>query len=425
MKVRGISDHEFDNRLEALGFKLKALLPHLKSFDKKLVSEKYLRLVNMKNDFTTMKLSSGTRKAPYAIELFGESSQGKSTLGEQLLAAMLASASLPTGKEYQASYNPADKYMSTWTTDKLVMTVDDIANEKSDFVERPPTRAIIDLCNNQPYYANMADLGSKGKVFVEPVIVLVTTNVKDLDARAYSNCPYSIQRRMHIVVTVNAKPQFQFKDSRGRPIGIDSAAIAREYETMEREPLFDDIWTLTVERAVKPENQSSTATYEPLSYKGEKMVDISFKRFLNFVLEEFHVHLRSQELIVNRMLKRQKKLNICGINGCIQVKDFCEVHTHSNMQHHDCDHEYDETSDDEEEACRAMMSTPESSVCGDSDEEIDSDDESFKTVVDDEDSIDPEWEAERERQEIIYYRQYEGDVPNNSSMEPHWAAFVA
>jgi hypothetical protein len=423
-KVRGISDHEFDNRLEALGFKLRALLPNLKSFDKKLVQEKYSRLLNMKNDFTTMKLSSGTRKAPYAIELYGESSQGKSTLGEQALSAMLSSAKLPTGKEYQASYNPADKYMSTWTTDKLVMTIDDIANEKSDFVEKPPTRTIIDLCNNQPYYANMADLNSKGKIFVEPAIVLVTTNVKDLDARAYSNCPYSVQRRMNIVVTVNAKPQFQFKDSRGKAIGIDSAAVAREYDSMEKEPLFDDIWTLTVERAVMPENKATTAQYEPLSYKGEKLIDVSFKRFLNFVIEEFHVHLRSQELIVGRMLRRQKQLHLCGVDGCVQMKEFCEEHPHTDIQHHDGDHQYDETSDDEEEACRAMLSTPESSVCSEEEEDSEFDIEDDETVDDAESTIDPEWEAERERQEIIHCRRYPEDMSGMIPMDPHWGEEV-
>ena len=163
----------------------------------------------MKNELITLKISSGTRKAPFAVELFGDSNQGKTTFGDQLIDALLISNNLPVGKEYRAALNPGDKFFSTWTSDKLVAVLDDLANEKADFVERPPTRAIIDICNNQMYYAPKAELEAKGKCFVEPEVVLVTTNKKNLDAYAYSNCPYSIQRRMDLVMTVKCKRHFQ------------------------------------------------------------------------------------------------------------------------------------------------------------------------------------------------------------------------
>jgi len=204
-KIRGVSDAEFDRRLEELTNTIKNLMPTKSSFEKKLLSDKFNKLVDIRNDFTTLKISSGVRRAPFAIELFGESSQGKTTIGDQIVDALMASAGLPLDKEYRASYNPSDKFMSNWSTNKMVMFVDDVANDKSNFVERPPTRTIIDLCNNQPYYCNMAEADKKGKVFAEPYILIANTNVKDLDARVYSNCPYSIQRRMDAVVTVKAK----------------------------------------------------------------------------------------------------------------------------------------------------------------------------------------------------------------------------
>ena len=324
-KVKNVSDNEFDNRLEALCNRLKVMLPGLKGFDKKMIMDKYLRILTIKNDYVTKKISSGIRKAPFTIELYGESSQGKSTIGEQIISALLTSAELPTGKEYQASYNAGDKYMSTWTTDKLVMLIDDIANEKSDFVERPPTRAIIDLCNNQAFYANMADLASKGRVFVEPEIVMVTTNVKDLDARAYSNCPYSIQRRMHVVITVQAKPEFQLLDSDGKHMGIDSSKVQASYQNGET-PVFDDIWNLTLEVAVPPKKMTCQADYQPIVYKDKTLKGVSFVEAVNFLIDIYHEHKNNQQGIVDRMDKRSKKVELCGIEGCKQIKGYCLCH---------------------------------------------------------------------------------------------------
>ena len=327
MKVAKVSDSEFDRRLETLCTRVKNLLGGKMNFEKKVLNDKYMKLLKIKNDYITLKISSGVRKAPFAIELFGESSQGKTTAGDQIVDALLKSAGLPTGKDYRASYNPSDKYMSTWTTDKLVMFVDDIANDKSGFVERPPTRVLIDLCNNQPFYANMADLDSKGKVFVEPAIVVANTNVKDLDAYTYSNCPYSIQRRMKFVLTVKAKEEFQYIVD-GEPQGIDSDKIDAYYEEMGQVPVFDDIWEITVEKAKKPENLNQIATYEPVEFRGEVLSCVPFRTVLQFLIEEYERHDNNQERIIERNTVRQDRMELCPHPKCRQMKGFCDKHDH-------------------------------------------------------------------------------------------------
>ncbi|APG78055.1 hypothetical protein 1 [Wenzhou picorna-like virus 7] len=322
-RVACVSEQEFDRRLETLTTKIRNLIGNLKSFEKKILQDKFMRLLKIKNDYITMKISSGVRKSPFCIELFGASSQGKTTFGEQVIQALLTSAGLPTGKEYQASYNAADKFMSTWTTDKLVLLIDDMANDKSNFVERPPTRVIIDVANNAPFYANMADLDSKGKVFVEPELCVVTTNVKDLDARTYSNCPYSIQRRMHIVVTVSAKVEFQYTVD-GKPQGIDPAKVAA-FNKDKPDMAFDDIWELTLEKAVCPEKLSIAAGYAPVIWRGKKMEKVSFREAIQYLIEKYHEHITAQENILERMKKRQD-ICVCGVDGCKQIKGWCDVH---------------------------------------------------------------------------------------------------
>lgn len=327
-KVKGTSDAEFDDRLEALTTKLQTMknsMSEKASFEKKILSDKINALLVMKNDYITLKIASGVRKAPFAIELYGSSSQGKTTCGDQIVDALLTSAGLPTSKEKRATYNANDKYMSNWATNKQVLFIDDVANEKSNFVETPPTRTIIEVCNNQMCYANMAELDKKGKVFIEPALVIVNTNVKTMDANLYSNNPYSIQRRMHFVISVKAKTKYQHIVN-GQPQGINSRAIREEYKLLGKDPMFDDIWELTVEKAVAPTSLSSLAPYRVVDYKGLPLKDVSFNVVLQFLVEEFHAHIEDQENILTRMSRRDKDLRKCPHDKCIYIDTMCPIH---------------------------------------------------------------------------------------------------
>lgn len=323
MKVQGIDESEFDANLEKLTTKIKNMRePKLVTFEQRVLSQKLQRLLEIKNDYVLHKISSGVREAPFVMEFFGKSSQGKTTCAEQMVTGLCKSAGLPTGDEYRCSNNPGDKYMSTWATNKHTMIIDDMANTKSNFVERAPTQLLIDVCNNTPMYANMADLASKGKVFIEPKLVVITTNKKDLDAGTYSNCPYSTQRRAHYIITVKAKDSVQLKDKDGRPRGIDPEKAA----TYPQVGGFDDIWRLTIEQAVEPSHLATVATYEVVYWNGIKMKDVSFQLALNFLTEKHANHMKFQRLIVEKKRGRSQDLELCPVEGCCQLKATCLRH---------------------------------------------------------------------------------------------------
>lgn len=325
-KFADMSDQEFEKRLNRLSTSLLNLSSSLRGLDKKIVMDKVHRVLSMQNDFVAMKIASGVRHAPWAIELFGESSQGKTTLGDQLVDAVLTSQDLPVAKEYRCAYNASDKFMSNWTSDKLVMIFDDISNGKSQFVEQPPTRPIIDVINNQMYYAPKAELGSKGKCFVEPWIAMATTNKKDLDAGLYSNCPYSIQRRL-VCITVKAKQEFQRVED-GIPCGIDSSKV-REFYTVDGvydPPMFDDIWTVDIEKAVKPQNLKTVASYSPITWRGKVMKDVSMAECIQWAIEDFNEHRKNQEAMLEGMRVRENKMVKCTHPGCIHLAGNCPDH---------------------------------------------------------------------------------------------------
>lgn len=318
---------EFDRRLELLLTKLKIMVSSAKGFEKNLFTQKFQKMLQIKNDYITMKISSGIRRAPFCIELFGASSQGKSTFGDQLVDHLLFSQGYSTDKQYRASYNPSDEFMSNWQTNKLVLLLDDMSNEKPQFVQKPPVRALIDICNNTPYYANKAELEAKGKVFVEPVIVMVTTNKKSLDAYTYSNCPYSVQRRMDYVITVKAKPEFTRLEN-GKPQGLDANKVRESYmiNGIYTPRQFDDIWLLTVEKAVQPEALNLEASYTVVTWGDTLLKEVSSSVVREFLTEQFHLHKLNQDSIINSMSSRSNELVMCGHPGCIHLKGSCSKH---------------------------------------------------------------------------------------------------
>nr|QUS52725.1 hypothetical protein 1 [Mute swan feces associated picorna-like virus 20] len=327
-RIEGVTDSEFGNRLDKILIQLRNVLGNCTGLDKKLVTDKVTKCMMIKQELVTLKISSGTRRSPFAIELFGESSQGKTTFGDQMLDALLTSANLPIEKEYRAALNPGDKFFSNWTSDKLVAILDDMANEKSDFVEKPPTRAIIDICNNQMYYAPKAELEAKGKCFVEPEIVLATTNKKNLDAPAYSNCPYSIQRRMDLIMTVKCKEQFQRMDAMGRPCGVDSRKVREFYTTNGTyEPhAIEDIWEITIEKAVPGKDITHVGVYEPLVWRGNEMVNVSASEAIACAIEHFNQHRKNQFALMTAMSTRNKTMSKCRAEGCIHLHGYCPDH---------------------------------------------------------------------------------------------------
>lgn len=325
-KFTSTTDQEFKKRLDALSTTLLSLSHTLHGLDKKLVMDKLQKVLIMQNDYTTFKIACGVRHAPWAIELFGESSNGKTMFGDQLIDALLSSQGMPVDKQYRCAYNAGDKFMSNWTSDKLVMIFDDISNDKAQFVERPPTRAIIDVINNQMYYAPKAELEAKGKCFVEPWIAVATTNKKNLDAGAYSNCPYSIQRRL-TCLTVEAKPEFQRVED-GVLCGIDPTKV-RDYYTKDgvySPPMFDDIWFITIEQAVKPKNLREVAKYKPITWRGKEMVRVSMSECVQWAIEAFDQHRKDQEALLTGMRRRNGNLTLCGVDDCKQLSGNCPYH---------------------------------------------------------------------------------------------------
>jgi hypothetical protein len=87
----------------------------------------------------------------------------------------------------------------------------------------------------------MAEADMKGKVSVEPRVIISTKNVKDSCARVYSNEPASITRRDRITIECSVKPQFATHGM------LDENKVRKVYP--DGPPLIPDFWNITVEKS--------------------------------------------------------------------------------------------------------------------------------------------------------------------------------
>lgn len=323
----GKSDTDFFDLIQSVGGRLRTLAKESRGIDKAMIERKLLELAKIESDFCTMKLGSRIRKAPFVIELVGGSAQGKSTLMDQLVQAMLVSAGLDSDPKRRGVVNASEAFMSTWFSNMNVMIIDDFGQENPETTKTNPCRLLLDVCNNAIYIANKADLHQKGKVFVEPDIVVLTTNVMDLNAYAYAQCPYAIQRRPNLVIEVEAIEKYQDHTEDGISLGLSPAKVSQMYEekgVVDR-PEIEDLWELTVHRAVQPCKLVNIAHYEVVKHDGKPIERKSFPEMLPVFLKKFHDWRHFQEQLVANA-KKESKLKRCSVSGCVNLCGFCAEH---------------------------------------------------------------------------------------------------
>lgn len=313
------AERQFQENVESIASEYRKLLETVTGFERKCITINFQNCLSIINEYSSFKVHSGVRPAPFGICFYGGSSVGKTTCATQVVDYLFLALGLNCDRSLRANFNSGDKFVSNWKTNMLAMNFDDIANDKSNFVERAPTRALIDFINNQSTYVNTAELESKGNVFVEPAIVTATTNKQDMDAGVYSNCPFSIQRRMYSV-KVEVKRQFQKVGSRG----LDPEKVVAFYtrDGVHTPEELDDVWKFTLQEAVEPkeENLRHIATYRVVHFHGRKMENVNIYTLCKCLTSLFRKHRITQNSIVKRN-REVPSYTVCS--GCNELQRRC------------------------------------------------------------------------------------------------------
>jgi hypothetical protein len=305
-KYENMTENDYEDLLSKTIEKVHMLKMTSKGIvERNLLSKKGDILRQWQATFRQTRVQGGLREAPYSIGIFGGTAVGKSTIANILMVTTLQCNGYCADDDRIVTINEADKFMSNFRSHTNGILVDDIGNTKANFVERAPTALMIQLVNNVRMYANMAEADMKGKVSVEPKVVIATKNVKDSCAHVYSNEPASIARRDRITLTVKVKPEY------ARHSMLDPDKIPNLHSC--RIPNF---WDITVERAYptsrQTKNGAAIVAYEAIRYDGKDLVNIGLPELIRWIAQDSKKFFADQKEVVKKSNNLGQQLHVCS-----------------------------------------------------------------------------------------------------------------
>jgi len=276
--------------------------------DSTIIKKKLVTLQLIKNTELTRRAAQRERKAPMGVLIHGKSSVAKSTFSKLLFYYYAKLFRLEDDDHFRYVRNPADPYWSNFDSSKWCVQLDDIAFLKPNGGEVDPTlMELICVQNNVSFVPPQAALEDKGKTPLLCKLVTATTNVDDLNASAYFQCPLAIQRRLGYVIEVSPKDEFKHENG--------SFIDPKKLPELRAQNGFPDYWNITV-KCVKP-IMNGGREFAQLTVV-EKYTDI--KTFL----KHFGAACMQHELNQEKAMKcdaEMRNIHVCPVCMCAITPD--------------------------------------------------------------------------------------------------------
>jgi len=137
------------------------------------------------------------RKQPYCVVLTGFPGCGKSRYALEIATACLRER---YGNAYAGdivTLNETDEFQSEYRTNHKVVIFDDLGAEAIKSNSPNPWRKVLDFVNNVRKTSLNPNVEMKGNVFIEPDLVIITTNLKrELSVSSFMAASGAIYRRI-------------------------------------------------------------------------------------------------------------------------------------------------------------------------------------------------------------------------------------
>lgn len=288
----------------------------------------YLAVIEkIQNEYHIHASSSSMRCAPFCVKIHGGSGVCKSSLYRYTVNSILTYNNYDASDDKIVNLDPDDKFEPNMRSNTNAVIFDDMANTSSAFIAMAPTSKLIKIVNNAPAYANMPEAEMKGRVLMNPKLVVITTNVEDLCAGTYSNEPFSLLRRCHVHATVKLRANLLDKDAK-----LDQQLLTLWEENSKS--TYEDMWLITM-KTVKEEvnydlnKRSKASQYQwsilclPHVNDGKPLEDIDIFTFMKVCCELSKEHYRVQGLIVAKQANIADKAIRCTCRGPINSLGAC------------------------------------------------------------------------------------------------------
>jgi hypothetical protein len=334
-KFGTLDENDFSALLDQLLEQAKTLhLCATREVERQLIQRRLDDLKRMHATFVQIRSSGGLRVSPFCIAVYGESGVGKSSIADPLMHSVLKTNGYADDPTRLITLNADDPYMSNYRSHINGMFIDDLGNKKAAFCKTSPVQIIIDTMNNVKNYANMAEADMKGKVSIEPKACIITSNVKDLCARQFSNKPTSIVRRAHYMLTASVKPEFSTNTM------LDSRKAAAYYEKKGiTPPDIEDLWFITVEECVpkikKPGSERKDGAEDDFKWvvvsdAGGPLKDVDFPRVVRYLLDQSRPYYKHQNAIVAKA--KDAKYEMCPECNYLAQVCLCKKSPHFGVE---------------------------------------------------------------------------------------------
>lgn len=164
-------------------------------FASSAIARAHAELLSAMTDIELETTNEVIREQPFAVALVGPPGVGKTALALALTKAIMVTHHT-FSMDKVVIMNETDQYQSEFRTSHEVVIFDDVANSHANASDTMnPLRKLIDFINNVPKCAISPFLELKGIVKIRPKLVMVTTNIAELNSNCFSQCPESIMRR--------------------------------------------------------------------------------------------------------------------------------------------------------------------------------------------------------------------------------------
>lgn len=165
----------------------------------------YASLTKMYADLKFDKSDGTIRKQPFALILEGPPGSGKTTNALKIAQECIKAKYGICKASDIVVLNETDEFQSEYRTNHKVVIFDDVNAETYTASTKNPFTKFIDFINNIRKTSLNPNVELKGTVYIEPDLIIITSNMKSfddyiLDERFYISCRNALIRRISFIL---------------------------------------------------------------------------------------------------------------------------------------------------------------------------------------------------------------------------------
>jgi len=336
-KMFGITDKALEERIGNLGKSILRAKMGKAGVVASILQRKYENVIEWENTVIQTRIACGTREAPFAPVLIGDSNIGKTTLTQIFAREIGARNGFKTTSRYQCVIQGNDKYWTAYKGYTEVVILDDFGNTKPQHMDEDEGAKQIMIKNNQVCYAPKAGVEEKGRVPVQPKLMLINTNNETMLSEM-SVCPYSRMRRGDIYIRASVKHEFAREVNGSFSNEIDTTKVNKAFTKFDENgkpyvefPTLPSLWTLRLQKPIIKKAEKTDGKKGSRADHDAKIMLVDtvpgktydIYQALDAVSAQASDFYLQQKGIVEMNKKMDEDYTICPC-GCKKSKIFCE-----------------------------------------------------------------------------------------------------